>query len=87
MEPILPVPLSVEEYLPSASLRKSLLTKRETEISCLVPGLTNKEIGDRLGISESTVAVHLHTIFIKLRIRRRSQLAFLVALRWAQENQ
>ena len=82
----IPVPLSPEQYL-SASLRKPLLTKRETEVSCLVPGMTNGEIGERLGISEKTVGAHLRSIFLKLRIHRRSQLAFLVALCWAKENQ
>ena len=41
-------------------------------------GLTNKEIGVRLGISPFTVQSHLRNIFEKMNIKRRSQLASLV---------
>jgi DNA-binding CsgD family transcriptional regulator len=41
-------------------------------------GLTNKEIGKKLGISQFTVQSHLRNIFDKTGIKRRSQLANLV---------
>jgi DNA-binding CsgD family transcriptional regulator len=41
-------------------------------------GLTNKEIGKKLGISPFTVQSHLRNIFDKTGIKRRSQLANLV---------
>jgi DNA-binding NarL/FixJ family response regulator len=53
-----------------------LLTARESEIGDLVlVGLTNKEIGHRLHISEDTVKKHLKNVFAKCGIHRRSQMA------------
>ena len=53
-----------------------LLTQREIEIVRLVTaGLTNKEIGARLFVTEGTVKVHLHNIFEKLQVRDRKALA------------
>lgn len=54
------------------------LTGREAEIvSALRCGLQNKEIAARLGISPGTVKVHLHSIYRKLGIERRSDLISL----------
>src|SRR5215831_16841562 len=51
------------------------LTEREREIVTLVTqGLKNKEVGDRLFISETTVRHHLTTIFNKLNISSRFEL-------------
>ncbi len=53
-----------------------LLTPREIEIVRLVSdGLRNKEIADRLYISEGTIKVHLHSIYEKLKVKSRLQLA------------
>jgi DNA-binding NarL/FixJ family response regulator len=38
-------------------------------------GLSNREVGKRLHISERTIKVHLHHIFQKLSIRNRTALA------------
>lgn len=52
------------------------LTPRETQIvEQLRWGLTNKEIASRLGIREDTVKKHLHSVFGKLGVRRRTLLA------------
>ena len=51
------------------------LTAREQEIlSCIVQGLANKEIADRLSLSESTVKNTLQGLFNKTGVRSRSQL-------------
>src|SRR5262245_58134656 len=51
------------------------LTDREREIVVLVTqGLKNKEVGQRLFISETTVRHHLTTIFNKLNISSRFEL-------------
>ncbi len=51
------------------------LTPREQEIVRLVArGFTNREIGERLGISPATVAVHLHSVFIKNGLRSRREI-------------
>jgi DNA-binding NarL/FixJ family response regulator len=51
------------------------LSEQETRIVELVSqGLKNKEVAQRLHISEPTVKTHLHRIFQKLDINNRSQL-------------
>ncbi len=50
------------------------LTEREKEVLvCLVEGLSNKEIGERLFISDKTVKIHVSKIFKKLNVKSRSQ--------------
>ena len=54
------------------------LTDRERQIMRLVSeGLSNKEIGRRLNITDGTIKVHLHNIFQKLAINNRTVLAAL----------
>jgi DNA-binding NarL/FixJ family response regulator len=51
------------------------LTSRESEILFAVAeGLSNKDIGRRLGLSEGTVKVHLHNIYCKLGVKNRTAL-------------
>ncbi|WP_127504298.1 AAA family ATPase [Actinoplanes solisilvae] len=51
-----------------------LLTTREREVlAALAEGLTNREIGELLFISERTVGVHVGHIFDKLQVRTRVQ--------------
>lgn len=55
---------------------ESTLTSRESEITRLIgEGLSNKEIGNRLFISEKTVKTHLTSIFRKTKLRGRYELA------------
>ena len=55
-----------------------LLTERERQIILvLAEGITNKEIGRRLGLTEGTVKVHLHRIYRKLGVANRTALAVL----------
>jgi len=57
------------------------LTEREVEVIGLVAqGLTNREIADRLTISERTVRTHVSNILDKLHLANRTQAA-LYALR------
>jgi two-component system nitrate/nitrite response regulator NarL len=54
------------------------LTERERQvILVLSEGISNKEIGRRLGLTEGTVKVHLHRIYRKLGIANRTALAVL----------
>jgi two-component system nitrate/nitrite response regulator NarL len=56
----------------------TVLTGREHQIMCLASeGLSNKEIGRRLNISDGTIKVHLHHIYEKLQISNRTALAAL----------
>jgi DNA-binding NarL/FixJ family response regulator len=51
------------------------LSHREAQIvRMLKEGLTDKEVGQALGISPSTVKTHVGHIFVKLGISRRTQL-------------
>lgn len=60
----------------------SLLTARETGVLKLVArGLPNRQISEKLCISEGTVKVHLHNIYEKLHVKSRVSL-----LRYAQER-
>jgi two-component system nitrate/nitrite response regulator NarL len=48
------------------------LTKREQQVvAILLEGRSNKEIARRLGITEGTVKLHLHSIFQKTGVVRR----------------
>jgi DNA-binding NarL/FixJ family response regulator len=51
------------------------LTARERQVgNCVSLGLRNKEIGQRLSISEKTVKSHVYSIFRKLRVDSRFRL-------------
>ncbi len=55
------------------------LTKREMEVVMAVSrGLSNREIGDQLGLSEKTVKNHISDILSKLGFARRAQIVVLV---------
>lgn len=54
----------------------SVLTPRELEIlRCVAAGDTNKQIGERLVITENTVKNHMKNILEKLQVENRVQLA------------
>jgi two-component system nitrate/nitrite response regulator NarL len=54
--------------------RKSGLTKREFEILQLIDSrFKNKDIGERLSITEGTVKIHIHAILAKLGAHSRGQ--------------
>ena len=56
----------------------AVLSTRERQIIHLVgEGLSNKEIGRRLKISDGTIKVHLHHVYQKLDISNRTVLAAL----------
>lgn len=50
------------------------LTEREKEVLyCLLEGISNKEIAERLFISDKTVKIHVSNIFKKFNVKSRSQ--------------
>ncbi len=52
------------------------LTQREREVAFLVAdGLRSREVAERLGIASQTVKSHLKTIFDKIGVRNRVELA------------
>jgi len=59
-----------------------LLSEREKQVLRLAAaGLANKQIARRLGISESTVKVHIGNIFRQIGVRDRTSAAL-----WAREH-
>ena len=55
-------------------LKELGLTNREHEILALIAeGLSNREIGERLFVSENTVKTHSSRLFEKLSVNRRVQ--------------
>lgn len=58
------------------SVRELAITPRELEILGLIAdGLSNREIADRLFVSENTVKTHSSRLFQKLGASRRTQAA------------
>jgi two-component system, NarL family, nitrate/nitrite response regulator NarL len=78
--PLLPLPTADQavgrEQAVISENALAVLTDRERQIMRLVSeGLSNKEIGRRLNITDGTIKVHLHHIFQKLEINNRTVLA------------
>jgi two-component system, NarL family, nitrate/nitrite response regulator NarL len=80
---VLPITTVQSRSLMENSSRGSkTMSEREKEVLALVAeGCTNNEIAVRLSIARGTVRVHLHHIFKKLRVRRRTEAAvkYLIA--------
>ena len=65
----------LREQSGDAGAGATALTQRERQIVRLVcEGLSNKEVGQRLNITDGTIKVHLHKIFEKLRVSNRTAL-------------
>lgn len=59
-----------------AESRFGTLTKRETEVLCLIAeGYQNKNIADKLSLSEHTIKLHIHHIISKLGVSNRTEAA------------
>ena len=70
----IPVPAG-ERFIPDKRKREDLhITRRELEILELIAqGLSNREIAEKLFVSENTVKTHSSRVFEKLGARRRTQ--------------
>lgn len=83
--------LTLTEEAPRATLTTTLTTKfglsaREVQLVQLASrGLKNREIGERMRLSEATVKTYLHGIFRELGVRNRAELVSL-ADRLAQDG-
>jgi len=68
------VPAPQSFTLNETRLRELGITRRELEILELIArGLSNREIAERLFVSENTVKTHSSRLFNKLSARRRTQ--------------
>ncbi|NJN10559.1 MAG: response regulator transcription factor [Richelia sp. RM2_1_2] len=69
----------IAQTSPSISPALAQLTPRELDVARLVAiGATNQEIATKLFISESTVKTHINSIFNRLSLKNRSQLAICI---------
>jgi two-component system, NarL family, nitrate/nitrite response regulator NarL len=69
-------PMQQQHSMPSRERERSPLSQREREIVALVAqGFKNKEMAEKMFISEQTVKNHLHNIFDKLGVSDRLELA------------
>jgi NarL family two-component system response regulator LiaR len=60
--------------LDAGKLKELGITQREHEILGLIAeGLSNREIGERLFVSENTVKTHSSRLFEKMSVNRRTQ--------------
>jgi len=68
------IPAPPSFALNEARLRELGITRRELEILELIArGLSNREIAEKLFVSENTVKTHSSRLFDKLSARRRTQ--------------
>src|SRR6202035_2969938 len=79
--------MAVEALASSPSVRAvdanglELLSKREMEVvRCLAEGLTNREIAQRLGLSQHTIKNYLFRVFDKLGVANRVELLFMTLI-------
>jgi DNA-binding NarL/FixJ family response regulator len=62
---------------PSTGDESPALTEREREVVRLIAeGLTNREIGDAIFVSESTVKFHVRNVMRKLDVHHRAEVAY-----------
>jgi DNA-binding CsgD family transcriptional regulator len=65
---------------PNGRATEPELTNREKQsLSLVIMGMTNRQIADKLFISESTVKSHLNTAYRKLGVRSRAEATRLIA--------
>ncbi|HEX7793347.1 MAG TPA: response regulator transcription factor [Vicinamibacterales bacterium] len=67
-----PMPADVEARLAERATRATLTDREVQVVELVAQGMRNKEIGVSLGISETTVQVHVKNILAKLRVQDRS---------------
>jgi ATP/maltotriose-dependent transcriptional regulator MalT len=73
-EVLVPAPVSASFQRDEARRRQLGITPRELEIlEAIAAGLSNREIAEKLFVSENTVKTHAARLFDKLSARRRTQ--------------
>ncbi len=69
------LPQQVKEVLANRTPGSDLSPRELQILELIVKGLSNKQIGDRLGISEGTVKWHVNAILGRLNVTDRTQAA------------
>jgi DNA-binding NarL/FixJ family response regulator len=71
---------TAETAAPRAARAQDPLSEREREVAhCIAAGLANAAIAERLSITAKTVEKHVSSIYDKLGVRSRAQVAVLLA--------
>jgi DNA-binding NarL/FixJ family response regulator len=65
--------------------QESLSARERSVLRCVFEGLSNKEIGQQLGISEGSVKAALQQLFARTGVRTRSQLVRIAVERHSQD--
>jgi DNA-binding NarL/FixJ family response regulator len=73
------IPAVVSQRLAERPPHSELSTRELEVLKLMAKGLSNKEIGETLSISEGTVKWHLNIVFSRLNVRDRTEAA-MVAL-------
>lgn len=68
----------VPSRLRSAVIKPSLSFREKQILGLVALGFTNRQIGSRLFLAESTVKSHLSSVFTKLGVRSRSEAAAII---------
>lgn len=67
-------PLNSSENINYQKIKELEITNREYEVlQSISEGLSNKEIAEKLFISESTIKTHVSNLLVKLNAKRRTQ--------------
>lgn len=70
--------ISFPNGLQGAADERSLTPREKQVLTSVVTGLTNAQIGRKLGLAESTVKSHLSSAFAKLGVASRAEAAALI---------
>ena len=65
------------EVIEEVKMRLQISDREHEVIMGIADGLSNKEIGERLNLSEHTVKSHLANVFPKLNARRRTEVVWI----------
>jgi DNA-binding NarL/FixJ family response regulator len=70
---------AIVNYRTDSVKRLAALTDRRRQVAKLAcRGLSNREIAEKLGLTEGTVKIHLHAIYEKLDVHSRTELKSLL---------
>ncbi|GAA3644769.1 response regulator transcription factor [Flavivirga jejuensis] len=67
-------PKIISKVIDHQKIKKLEITSREYEVlQAISEGLSNKEIAEKLFLSESTIKTHVSNLLVKLNAKRRTQ--------------
>lgn len=67
--------------MPANSSRRQASPRQQQVLDLLLRGMTNKEIGERLEISERGVKHHVSRLFVQFNVESRAELMAIILRR------